>query len=71
MTMPEKPKISIVIPVYNEAGVIEQTHVTIAAVLDSLPYDISVYYVDDGSTDEPWKRWKSLLDRISAFAPCI
>ena len=51
MTMSEKPKISIVIPVYNEAGVIEQTHVTIAAVLDSLPYDLSVYYVDDGSTD--------------------
>ncbi len=47
----EKPKVSIVIPVYNEAGVIEQTHVTIMVVLDSLPYDFSVYYVDDGSTD--------------------
>lgn len=49
--MPEKLKISIVIPVYNEAGVIEQTHVNIAAVLDTLPYDFSVTYVDDGSTD--------------------
>ena len=51
MSTPEKPKVSIVIPVFNEAGVIEQTHVNIAAVLDSLPYDITVYYVDDGSTD--------------------
>jgi dolichol-phosphate mannosyltransferase len=49
--MPEKLKISIVIPVYNEAGVIEQTHIKIAATLDALPYDFSVYYVDDGSTD--------------------
>ena len=49
--MPEKLKISIVIPVYNEAGVIEQTHQTLAAVIDALPYECSIYYVDDGSSD--------------------
>ncbi len=49
--MPDQPKISIVIPVYNEAGVIERTHVNIAAAMDALPYDCSVYYIDDGSSD--------------------
>src|SRR5512140_1683078 len=49
--MPENPKVSVVIPVYNEAGVIERTHFALAAVLDELPYDFSVYYIDDGSSD--------------------
>ena len=44
-------KISLVIPVFNESGVIEQTHAKIAAVIDALPYDFSIYYVDDGSAD--------------------
>lgn len=50
--MPETALVSLVIPVYNEAGVIEATHAKIAAVLESLPYDFRIYYVDDGSTDE-------------------
>jgi dolichol-phosphate mannosyltransferase len=49
--MPERLKISIVIPVYNEAGVIEQTHVQMAAALDALPYECELIYVDDGSSD--------------------
>jgi glycosyltransferase involved in cell wall biosynthesis len=44
-------KVSLVIPVFNESGVIEQTHARIAAVIDALPYDFSIYYVDDGSAD--------------------
>jgi len=46
-----KLKIDIVIPVFNEEGVIEQTHAQLRAVIDSLPYTFTVYYVDDGSTD--------------------
>ena len=49
--MSEKLKVSIVIPVYNEAGVIAHTHKDLAAAIDALPYDFWVYYVDDGSTD--------------------
>jgi dolichol-phosphate mannosyltransferase len=49
--MSEKTKVSIVIPVFNEAGVIEQTHLKILAAIDALPYDFTVYYVDDGSSD--------------------
>jgi dolichol-phosphate mannosyltransferase len=49
--MPEAPLVSLVIPVYNEAGVIETTHAKIVAVLDGLPYVFLIYYVDDGSSD--------------------
>ena len=44
-------KIDLVIPVYNEAGVVEQTYASIANVIDCLPYKFTIYYVDDGSED--------------------
>ena len=43
--------VSIVVPVFNEAGVIEQIHARIAAVVDGLPYPVEIFYVDDGSSD--------------------
>jgi len=43
--------VSLVIPVFNESGVIETTHAKIAAVIDTLPYQFRIYYVDDGSAD--------------------
>jgi len=69
--MSEKLKISIVIPVYNEAGVIEQTHVKIAATLDALPYDFSVYYVDDGSTDETGAALAAIAAQDKRIHPLI
>lgn len=44
--------VSIVVPVFNEAGVIEQIHARIAAVVDALPYEVEIFYVDDGSSDK-------------------
>ncbi len=51
--MPRKSRLSvdIVIPVYNEAGVLEQTHDRICAVVDRLPGRFTFIYVNDGSTD--------------------
>ncbi len=43
--------ISLVIPVYNEFGVIDTTHAKILAVIDGLPYEFEILYVDDGSAD--------------------
>ena len=43
--------VDLVIPVFNEAGVVEQTHARICAVIDALPYNFTIYYVDDGSND--------------------
>ncbi len=48
----ERPLVSIVLPVYNEAEVLEQTHARLRAVIDPLPERFLIYYVDDGSQDE-------------------
>lgn len=46
-----KPEIDLVIPVYNEAGVVEQTYAEICRVIDSMPHKFHLYFVDDGSED--------------------
>lgn len=48
----KKLLVSIVVPIFNEAGVIEQIHARIAAVVDALPHDVEIFYVDDGSSDK-------------------
>jgi glycosyltransferase involved in cell wall biosynthesis len=50
--MAEKPRISIVIPAYNEAPCLGKLHEDLAAVCDSLPYHFEFLFVNDGSTDE-------------------
>jgi dolichol-phosphate mannosyltransferase len=47
----QQPAIDLVIPVFNEAGVVEQTHASIGKVIDGLPYKFTIYYVNDGSVD--------------------
>jgi len=51
MSSKRKPKIDLVIPVFNEAGVIEQFHQQISPVLNGIPAPFHIYFVDDGSTD--------------------
>ena len=46
-----KTTVDLVIPVFEEAGVIEQIYRQIRAVVDALPYDFHVLLVDDGSRD--------------------
>ncbi|HLF73639.1 MAG TPA: glycosyltransferase family 2 protein [Anaerolineales bacterium] len=50
---PKKSNLSVdlVIPVFNEAGVVEQTYTKICETIASLPYRFKIYFVDDGSTD--------------------
>ncbi len=43
--------VDIVIPVYNEAGVVEKGHERLVQVIDKLSQDFTIYYVNDGSTD--------------------
>lgn len=47
----EKTRVDIVVPIYNEAGVVDQTHARICKVVDALPHEFHFYYVDDGSSD--------------------
>jgi dolichol-phosphate mannosyltransferase len=44
--------VSIVIPLYNEAGVVQKTHAILRTIVDGLPYDFRFIYVDDGSIDD-------------------
>lgn len=66
---PEKRSIDLVIPVYNEAGVVEQTHARVCTVIENLPYKFTFYYVDDGSTDRTVASLEALEDaRVKVLA---
>ena len=56
-------KIDLVIPVYNEAGVVEQTYADICQVIDCLPHKFTMYYVDDGSEDNTVGSLTTLADQ--------
>jgi len=43
--------ISVVIPVYNEAAVLEETHRRLSATIDQMPNEFELVYVNDGSSD--------------------
>jgi glycosyltransferase involved in cell wall biosynthesis len=56
-------RLSIIIPVYNEADSLPILHDALHNALDSLEYDWEVVLVDDGSTDESLKVLEDLVDR--------
>jgi len=43
--------IDLVIPVFNESGVVEQTYSKICESIHGLSYKFNIFFVDDGSTD--------------------
>jgi polyisoprenyl-phosphate glycosyltransferase len=53
-------QLTIVVPAYNEAAVLEAFHRRLIAVLDMLTLDCAVLYVDDGSVDASWAILQSL-----------
>jgi dolichol-phosphate mannosyltransferase len=59
---PRKSKINVdlVIPVFNEAEVVEQTYANICEVIDRLQHKFTIYYVDDGSKDNTVEALKPL-----------
>ena len=65
----KKLLVSIVVPVFNEAGVIENIHARIAAVVDTLPYEVEIYYVDDGSSDGTDAALQALAAQDSRIHP--
>ena len=54
--------VDLVIPVYEEAGVIEQTYKQIRGVVDGLPYDFHVLLVNDGSRDGTADSLRAIAD---------
>jgi dolichol-phosphate mannosyltransferase len=49
--MADKPRVSIVIPAYDEAPCIDKLYSMLRAVCDPLPYSFEFLFVDDGSSD--------------------
>lgn len=45
------PHLSVIVPLYNEATVLQQFHNSLVAVLEQLTRDYEIIYCDDGSTD--------------------
>ncbi|GAB2556104.1 glycosyltransferase family 2 protein [Rhodanobacter koreensis] len=59
------PQLTIVVPAYNESAVLVLFHQRLWNVLDALPLDASVLYVDDGSRDDTW----SIIESLTAADP--
>ncbi|MFC5743939.1 glycosyltransferase family 2 protein [Dyella tabacisoli] len=55
------PQLTVVVPAYNEAAVLETFHQRLAAVLDGISIECHVLYVDDGSSDATWAIIESLV----------
>ncbi len=55
-------QLTIVVPAYNEAAVLEAFQRRLTAVLQTLTLDTAVLYVDDGSTDASW----ATIERLRA-----
>lgn len=43
--------VSVVIPAYNEAAVLEESHRRLTATIDGMPNEFEIIYVNDGSSD--------------------
>lgn len=55
--------IDLVIPVFNEAGVVEQTYAEICKIIECFPYKFAFYYINDGSQDQSAQSLAALAER--------
>ena len=55
-------QVDLLIPVYNEAGVIEQTYARLARAVADIDHDLSITFVDDGSVDGTPSALQSIAD---------
>ncbi|WP_345324788.1 glycosyltransferase family 2 protein [Candidatus Villigracilis proximus] len=62
MVKTQKLQVDIVIPIFNEAELVERTHAHLRAVVDALPYDFRFIYVDDGSSDGTTDTLRKIAD---------
>ena len=46
------PKLSLIVPCYNEEATIEVFYETVGPILNPLPYEVEFIFVDDGSNDQ-------------------
>ena len=65
MSPKRKTKVDLVIPVFNEAGVIEQFYTQISGVLAGLSSTFHIFFVDDGSSDGTADALRTIADSAS------
>lgn len=61
--------VDIVLPIYNEAAVFEQTYRALRRVIDRLPFRFTIYCVDDGSSDGTPELLRAVARRDSRIRP--
>lgn len=61
--VPVRPCLCIVIPVFNEAAVLERTSAKLIETLDTIQLDWTVLFVNDGSRDESARLMERLHER--------
>ena len=61
--MEGSPRLSVVVPFYNEADNVDPLHRELDAALAELPGGVEFVYVDDGSRDETPERLRALAKR--------
>jgi undecaprenyl-phosphate 4-deoxy-4-formamido-L-arabinose transferase len=59
------PDISVVIPVFNEAGSLDELYRRTITALEPGPRTYELIFIDDGSTDDTWARVEALHDEDS------
>jgi glycosyltransferase involved in cell wall biosynthesis len=67
---PSESAISIVVPMFNEAGNLSALYQRLSAILEVIDQSSEILLVDDGSTDETWSTVATLAagdDRIRAI----
>lgn len=64
---PETPKVSVIVPVFNEAESVDRLHEEICDALGKSAISFEVLYVDDGSSDESGRR----LDHLANADPRV
>src|SRR5436305_7079786 len=61
------PRLSIVVPLFNEAATLDELHRRLSAVLFLIGFDAEIIYVDDGSSDGS----REALDLLAARDPRV
>src|SRR5215475_3129228 len=67
MPLPEKPELSVVIPLYNEVDSVEPLYEELHEVLDDLGRSYEVIIIDDGSRDGSFFKLKAVHERDSRW----
>ncbi|MGH8121459.1 MAG: glycosyltransferase, partial [Rudaea sp.] len=62
------PRLSVVVPAYNEGESLREFHARLAAVFDKLDMPGDVLYVDDGSRDDTYAVMCSLRETDARVA---